>query len=362
MIKYEDLYKSNEPFIGEIKDAINEVVDSGWFVLGKAVENFEKQFSSYHGCLSTIGVASGLDALTIGIQALELKKGSEVIVPSNTYIATIMSIMENGCVPVLVEPDIGTYNISPSGIEAAVTDRTSAIVVVHLYGKVCEMDSILKIAQDKNLRVIEDCAQAHGAKFNGKLAGTFGDIGAFSFYPTKNLGAMGDAGAIICKDLEVAKKVRAIRNYGSERKYFNKYIGKNSRLDEIQAAILTVKLKRLDQITEHKRKLASLYHENLSENFILPKKNNSFYDVFHIFNVRHERRDELKKYLSDNGIETEIHYPVAPVNQEAMKSLFEGVKTPIAEEIHRTTLSLPISFCHKEEDIKHVITVMNKFI
>jgi len=361
MIKYEDLYKSNESFLAEIRENVIEVINSGWYILGSAVKKFEKEFADFHGNGEAIGVASGLDALTIGLRALDLPEGSEVIVPSNTYIATILSIVQNNLKPVLVEPEIDTYNISADEIKKSITHNTSAILMVHLYGKISEMDKIMEIANNHNLKVIEDCAQAHGAMLDNKKAGTFGDIGAFSFYPTKNLGAMGDAGAILCRDRALAEKIRSLRNYGSAKKYYNKYIGYNSRLDEIQAAILSVKLKYLNTINNHKRELANLYFEKLKDDFILPRRHERYFDVFHIFNIRHPERDRLKIYLSERKIMTEVHYPVAPNNQEALKEFFYGMNFPIAEEIHQTTLSLPISYAHNKAEIEKVIEAINRF-
>lgn len=361
MIKYEDLSLLNKPFEEEIKREIDKIISSGWYILGESVRNFEKEFSTYHSSGETIGVASGLDALILGLRALDLPKGSEILVPSNTYIATILAILQNGLTPILVEPDLATYNISPEEIEKSLTSKTKGILVVHLYGKACEMDRIMEIANDHNLKVIEDCAQAHGAMLDNKKVGTFGDIGAFSFYPTKNLGAMGDAGAILCRNEELAEKIRALRNYGSHQKYYNKYVGYNSRLDEIQAAILSVKLKYLDKITAHKRELAEIYFKNLNGNFIIPVNNQRYLDVFHIFNIRHPERDKLKAYLLKNEIITEIHYPIPPTEQEATKEIFTNVEIPISLEIHKTTLSLPISYAHSKGDIERVIQILNKF-
>lgn len=360
MIDYENLRKANEPFFEEYKKSFNAVLESGWFILGTAVKNFEEEFALYSGNKHCIGVANGLDALMLCLRALEFERGSEVIVPSNTYIATILSVMQCGHIPVLVEPDIHTYNIDPRKIEEALTPKTCAIMVVHLYGKSCEMDPIAAIAKKHNLALIEDCAQSHGAAYKGKMTGTFG-YGAFSFYPTKNLGCLGDGGAVTTDDEGFAKKIRMLRNYGSEKKYYNEVVGYNSRLDEVQAGFLSVKLKHLNAITEHKRQLASLYHQGLKNDFIKPQVHPNFFDVFHIYNVRHPKRDELKEYLQKNGIKTEIHYPVAPHKQQAMNGVLMKQNFPISEEIHATTLSLPISFCHTESDVQRVIDVMNKF-
>jgi dTDP-4-amino-4,6-dideoxygalactose transaminase len=360
MIEYENLNKVNKPYFAEFNRAFNEVLESGWFILGSNVEEFEKEFAAYNGVKYCAGLASGLDALTISLLALDLPKGSEVIVPSNTYIATILSIIQSGHKPVLAEPDISTYNISPANIEKAVTKNTRAVMVVHLYGKPCEMDPISDICKMHNLFLIEDCAQAHGAEYKGRKTGTFGDISAFSFYPTKNLGCLGDGGAVVTNNPDLYKKVKMIRNYGSEKKYYNEYPGMNSRLDEIQAAFLTIKLKDLDRINKHKRTLAALYFSGISENFIKPVREKDFYDVYHIFNIRHKKRDELKKYLLEKNIKTEIHYPLPPHKQNAFKHM-NSMSFPVSEEIHQTTLSLPVSVFHTIDDIQVVIDAINSF-
>jgi dTDP-4-amino-4,6-dideoxygalactose transaminase len=359
MIEYENLKKVNEPYLKELHEAFQQVLESGWFILGKNVEEFEREFASYNNVKYCAGVASGLDALTISLLTLNLPKGSEIIVPSNTYIATILSIIHSGNIPVLSEPDPRTCNIDPNWIEDAITSRTRAILVVHLYGKPCDMDPIIEICRQKNLFLVEDCAQAHGAEYKGKKTGSFGNISAFSFYPTKNLGCLGDGGAVLTNDHDLYKKAVMLRNYGSERKYHNEYIGLNSRLDEMQAAFLRVKLKDLDRINAHKKKLAGIYLEGIRKDIILPSIDRGFADVYHIFNVRHSKRDELKKYLADNGIKTEIHYPVPPHRQKAL-DFMKHLKFPISEEIHTTTLSLPISSAHSEDEINKVTEVLNK--
>ena len=351
MIEYENLKYLNQPFFLSFEKAFKEVLESGWYILGKNVDDFEEQYAAYCESRFCVGVANGLDALYLALKVLDLPKGSEIIVPSNTYIATILSIVQNGFKPILVEPDLETYNIDPELISKKITSKTKAIMVVHLYGKVCEMDKILDIASHYNLKVIEDCAQSHGAKFKNKSSGSFGDINAHSFYPTKNLGALADAGAVTTNSSEYAGKIKTMRNYGSNTKYFNEVIGVNSRLDEIQAAFLKVKLKAINDITEHKRKLAKLYLDGLSDKFIKPAVHKDFFDVYHIFNVRHENRNELKNYLLENGVKTEIHYPIAPNRQIAMNGILDKQITPIANEIHNTTLSLPISYFHTESDI-----------
>jgi dTDP-4-amino-4,6-dideoxygalactose transaminase len=361
MVEYENLAKLNAPFFADFQKSFKETLENGWYILGKKVTDFENEFSAYCNINHCIGVANGLDALIMALRVFSFSEGDEVIVPSNTYIATILAIVHNKLKPVLVEPEISTYNIAPDKIEEKITARTRAILVVHLYGKVCNMDPIISLAEKYNLKIVEDCAQAHGATFKNKKAGTFGDFGAFSFYPTKNLGAIGDGGALTTRDENLATQIRILRNYGSQVKYYNEEVGFNSRLDEIQAAFLSVKLRYLDKINEHKRKLASIYLKELKTDFIKPVLDKNYNDVYHIFNIRHPNRDKLKSYLSDKGIKTEIHYPVEPNKQKAMKGILGKQETPIAEEIHNTTLSLPISFFHKEEDILEVVDAMNKF-
>jgi dTDP-4-amino-4,6-dideoxygalactose transaminase len=360
MIEYENLFKVNQPFMEEYKKSFELVMNSGWFVLGKNVERFEMEFAGYNNVKYCTGVASGLDALIISLKALDIPYGSEIIVPSNTYIATILSVIHSGFKPVLVEPEITTYNIDPQHIEDSVTDRTRAIVVVHLYGKPCDMDPILEICKRKNLYLIEDCAQSHGAEYKGIKTGCFGDLAAFSFYPTKNLGCLGDGGAVITNNDIYNRKIRMLRNYGSEKKYLNEYIGFNSRLDEIQASFLSIKLKYLDNINKHKRKLAKLYLDGISGRFILPVTDPDRFDVYHIFNIRHARRDELREYLSGKGVKTEIHYPVPPHLQKALYGMFSG-NFPVSEEIHKTTLSLPVSSFHTEDDIAFIIEMINGY-
>lgn len=361
MIEYENLSKLNQSFFPQFRETFASVMEGGWYILGTAVRQFEKDFSQYCGTRFCSGVANGLDALILALKSYEFEPGDEVIVPSNTYIATILSILQNQLRPVLVEPDIQTYNIDPARIEEKITSKTKAIMVVHLYGKLCQMDKIMAIARKHNLKVIEDCAQAHGATLNGIKAGNWGDFGAFSFYPTKNLGAIGDAGAVTTNDESLYDRINTLRNYGSRIKYQNELVGYNSRLDEIQAAFLSVKLKRLDEITAHKRALAQLYHDGLKADFIKPAVQPGFIDVYHIYNIRHDKRDALREYLLKNEIKTEIHYPISPNKQVAMKGILDDQDSPISEEIHRTTLSLPISFYHSPGEIEKVIDVMNRF-
>jgi len=361
IIEYESLGKTNSGFEQEYFSAFKEVMQSGWYILGKQVADFEKAFANYCGTSYCIGVASGLDAIILSLRALDLPDDAEVIVPSNTYIASILGVINAGYQPVLVEPDLATYNIDPEKIEEAITHKTKAILVVHLYGKMCDMTKISLIAQKYGLKVVEDCAQAHGAIHCGIKAGNWSDAGAFSFYPTKNLGALGDAGAITTNDPILAEKLMCLRNYGSERKYENKYIGFNSRLDEIQAAFLIQKLKKLDDINAHKRALAQLYLSGIDDRFIKPSIQPWNFDVFHIFNIRCKKRDELKKYLMEKGIKTDIHYPVSPNNQVAYRKILGLKKYPLSEEIHSTTLSLPIARFHTAEEVEYITGCLNQF-
>jgi len=361
MVTYENLRILNAEFEIVFKEKFSQFLTKGWYVLGNEVSEFEKSFAEYCGAKYCIGLANGLDALELGLNIFDFPDKSEIIVPSNTYIASILSIINAGHIPVLVEPDILTYNIDSSLIEAKITNKTRAILVVHLYGQMAKMDDICAIARKYDLEIIEDCAQAHGAKYKDKFAGTFGNIGAYSFYPTKNLGALGDAGAIITSNEGLYLRLKAMRNYGSEKKYYNQFIGRNSRLDELQATFLNVKLPALNKINDYKRNLAQIYNSKLTSSVIKPVEDTSNHHVYHIYNIRSIYRDELKSYLLENGINTEIHYPLSPNNQEGYKTYFERQSFPISEEIHATTLSLPISYSTTEEDVYYVVEKINKF-
>lgn len=361
MIEYENLSKLNKPFFSEYEHQFKTTLESGWYILGNQVLEFEKEFAKYCRTQYCTGVASGLDALILALKAFDFAKGRQVILPSNTYIATILAAIQAGLEPVLVEPDKNTYNIDPERIKEAITKKTVAVVVVHLYGKCCEMDKIIQICKENNLKLIEDVAQAHGAEFKGQRAGSFGNFGAFSFYPTKNLGALGDGGSLNTNDEALNDKIRSLRNYGSKIKYVNEIIGYNSRLDEVQATFLKIKLRKLDEINAHKRSLARIYHNNLKSDFIKPVEHPDYFDVYHIFNIRHPKRDQLRDYLLKNEIKTEIHYPIAPHKQLAMKGILDHGTFPISEEIHSTTLSLPISYFHTPEEIYRVTETLNKF-
>lgn len=361
IIPYENLAKLNKEFEPAFEKSFKKFLSVGWYILGEEVKRFEDNFANYCGANYCVGVANGLDALELGISVFDFPKASEIIVPSNTYIATILAIINTGNIPVLVEPDIQTYNINADLIESKITNKTKAIMVVHLYGQAAQMDKIVAIANKYNLEIIEDCAQAHGATFNNKHVGTFGNIGAFSFYPTKNLGALADAGAIITSNEELYQKLKALRNYGSDKKYYNKYIGRNSRLDELQATFLNDKLPHLNKINIHKRKLADIYNHQLTDKVIKPIEHTCNYHVYHIYNIRTNERDALKNYLLNNNIHTEIHYPVPPNKQEGYLHFFTNSNYPISEEIHTTTLSLPISYANSESEIKRVVSVINQY-
>ena len=361
MIKFLDLERVNNRFRTEIDARFKAILDKGWYLQGEENEKFSTNFAKYCGTKYCLGVANGLDALNLIIKAYGFGAGDEIIVPANTYIASILAISENGCTPVLVEPDINTYNINPDLIEEKITDKTKAIMVVHLYGQAVELEKIWALAKKYNLKIIEDSAQAHGAFYQGKRVGNLGDASGFSFYPGKNLGCMGDGGAITTNDKDLYEKVKAIANYGSDRKYHHIYKGVNSRLDEIQAAVLDVKLKYLDSDNARRREISKYYRENIKNpKIILPQVYDEISHVWHIFAVRTENRDEFQKYLDSKGIQTLIHYPTPPQNQSAYKE-WENESYPISEEIHRTILSLPISTVLTDEEFQKVVEVINDY-
>ena len=363
MIPFLDLKKINAQYGNELKEACARVIDTGWYVLGEECAEFEQQFANYCGTEYCIGVANGLDALILILRGyIELgviKKGDEVIVPSNTYIASILAISENGLIPVLVEPDIQTFNLDPGLIEQAITAKTKAILAVHLYGQAARMDDIKTVAKKYSLKVIEDCAQAHGALYNGKKVGGLGDAAGFSFYPGKNLGALGDAGAITTNDSALTDVIAALRNYGSREKYQNMYKGVNSRLDEIQAAMLNVKLKYLDNEITIRKNIANYYVENIkNKNVILPFIDT--YSVWHLFVIKTNKREQLKDYLLDFGVQIIIHYPIAPHKQKAYEE-WNNQHFPISEQIHDQVLSLPISSVQSWENTKTIAKLINEF-
>ncbi|MEE9903262.1 MAG: DegT/DnrJ/EryC1/StrS family aminotransferase [Acinetobacter haemolyticus] len=369
MIPFLDLKNINQQYREELITACTRVIDSGWYIGGKELESFEKNFAEYCGTQFAIGVANGLDALILTLRAWrelgKLKDGDEVIVPSNTYIASILAITANNLTPVLVEPNIATYNIDPIKIKEAITAKTKVILPVHLYGQLAEMPEIMQIAKQHNLLVLEDSAQSHGAQIQGKKAGNWGDASGFSFYPGKNLGALGDAGAVTTNDAELATMLKALRNYGSHEKYKNLVPGVNSRLDEIQAALLDVKLKYLDQETQHRRYIASLYLNGIKNPLIqLPlsevNAENNEQHVWHLFVIRTEQREALQQYLLNHGIQTLIHYPIPPHKQQAYKE-WNSLSYPISEQIHREVLSLPMGPTLSIVDAERVVTLCNQF-
>lgn len=359
MISFLNLKEINNRFRTEIDARIKTILDKGWYVLGKQNSAFETHFAAYIGAKHAIGCANGLDALRLIIQAYGFGPGDEIIVPANTYIASILAISQNGCTPILVEPDIHTYNINPDLIEEKITSHTKAIMPVHLYGQAVQMEKIWALAQKYNLKIIEDAAQAHGAVYQGRRTGNLGDAAGFSFYPGKNLGALGDGGAITTNDDDLAAKIRALRNYGSDRKYHHIYKGLNSRLDELQAAVLDVKLPYLDTDNQRRREIAAYYREHIKNpSIILPHTYDENAHVWHIFPIRTSKRDELQQYLNQHGIETLIHYPTPPHKQLAYRE-WENLSLPVTEEIHRTELSLPISPVMTDDEVKKITEVIN---
>ncbi|OWK74520.1 aminotransferase [Flavobacteriaceae bacterium JJC] len=366
MIKFLDLQKINLQYQEEIETKLLEVIRSGWYLMGDQVKSFEENLSQYIGVNNAIGVANGLDALRLIFKAyLELgylKVGDEVIVPANTYIASILAITDNRLKPVFAEPSIASYNLDISKIEALITPKTKAIMVVHLYGQVCWSEQLEALAKKYQLKIIEDNAQAIGAELNGIKTGNLGDAAGFSFYPGKNLGALGDGGAVTCKDPLLAKTIRALANYGSEEKYINKYQGLNSRLDELQAAVLDVKLKYIDADNEKRRKIAEKYSAEITNPKIIlpPLPADSKAHVWHLFVIRTPKREQLQNYLSENGIQTLIHYPVPPHKQKAYK-YYNHLSFPVTENIHEEVLSLPMSPVMSDDEVEKVIEIINQF-
>jgi dTDP-4-amino-4,6-dideoxygalactose transaminase len=366
MIKFLDLQKINLAHQEEIEVRLLNTFRSGWYLLGNEVKQFEANLSKYLGTQHVIGVANGLDALRLILRAyMELgvmQKGDEIIVPSNTYIASVLAISDNGLVPVLVEPDETTYNIDISKIENAITSKTKGILIVHLYGRVVFSDQLKDIANRLNLKIIEDNAQAIGAQWRGARAGNLGDASGFSFYPGKNLGALGDAGAVSTNDEALARTIRALANYGSNQKYINIYQGLNSRLDEIQAAVLDVKLKYIDAENEIRRAIAKRYIQEIeNDKIILPEMPQDEQEhVWHLFVIRTANRAELQNYLTENGIQTLIHYPIPPHQQEAYKE-YNSLSFPITEKIHSEVLSMPISPVMEEVEVNKIIEMLNKY-
>jgi len=371
MIKFLDLKKINDSFEPQLLNSIRRVLNSGWYLLGEEVNAFESEYATYIGTKHCIGVANGLDALRLILRAYieigEMKEEDEIIVPANTYIASILAITDNRLVPVLVEPDINTYNIDPFKIEEKITSRTKGMMIVHLYGQNAMHPEIKRLTKKYNLKLIEDNAQAQGCYFGDKRTGSLGDAAGNSFYPGKNLGGLGDAGAVTTDDDELADVIRTIANYGSKVKYQNLYKGLNSRLDEIQAAILRVKIPRLDYDNQRRREIAQYYLDHISNpEIILPGTLNAkrvtlnLSHVWHLFIIRTTNRDKLQKYLTDNGIQTMIHYPIPPHKQNAYRE-WAQINLPITEKIHNQVLSLPISPVMDEEDAKKAVQVLNAY-
>lgn len=365
MIPFLDLKSINTQYAEELKKACSKVIDSGWYIMGSELTAFEQEFAAYCGTKYAIGVANGLDALTLVLRAWKalgrLKAGDEVIVQANTYIASILAITENDLVPVLVEPDPATFNLASATVAAAITPNTKAILPVHLYGQLSPMPDLLAIARKHNLLVLEDCAQAHGAEIQGKRAGNWGDAAGFSFYPGKNLGALGDGGAITTNHEELAQTIKALRNYGSHKKYENLYKGVNSRLDEIQAAMLRVKLPYLEAETIRRQHIAQTYRSGIMNPLVtLPNVIDELAHVWHLFVVRCEKREALQAYLAEKGIQTLIHYPVAPHKQQAY-SQWNSISLPLTEEIHQQVLSLPLDPTMSDESVAKVISAVNGF-
>lgn len=365
MVEFLNLKRINNQYRDELLQVCSRVIDSGWYIMGEEVKAFEKEFAAYCGSKYAIGVANGLDALYLVLKAWKelgkLKDGDEVLVQGNTYIASVLAITNNNLVPVLVEPDSGTFNLSALNIRSRITPRTKVILPVHLYGLISPMDEIMSIAKEFDLLVLEDCAQAHGAISRDKKAGNWGHAAGFSFYPGKNLGAIGDAGAITTSDEELANSLLALRNYGSHIKYQNIYQGVNSRLDEIQAAILRVKLPHLDKDNSRRAEIASKYISEISnEHVILPVTSNAKEHVWHLFVIKTNVRQELQKYLTNNGIQTMIHYPIPPHKQQAYQG-FNNISLPLTENIHETVLSLPIDPSMEDSAVNEVIKFVNAF-
>lgn len=371
-IQFLDLQKINNNHRLEFDEAVKKVLDSGWYIMGNALQEFEKNFASFCGVRNCIGVSNGLDALILILRAYiemgKMQEGDEVIVPANTYIATILAISHSNFKPILVEPDILTYNIDPEKIEENITEKTKAIIPVHLYGQCANMDAINTLAKKYSLKVIEDSAQAHGALYKNIRTGNLGDASGFSFYPGKNLGAFGDGGAVTTNDDNLAEVMNAFRNYGSHKKYYNLYKGFNNRLDEMQAAVLDVKLKYLDKENERRREIAKFYCKNINnERIILPideselsiQDNNSH--VWHLFVIRVAERDRLQRYLNDNGIQTVIHYPVPPHKQPAFKE-WNNWSFPITERIHNEVLSLPIGSHLSNDELQLIVEKINTYV
>lgn len=360
MISFLDLKRLNDRYRENLLSATSRVALSGWYILGQEGLAFEQEFARYVGAEHCVGVANGLEALTLTLKAWHFPAESEVLVASNAYIASILAITQAGLTPVLVEPDPTTYNLDPTRLEAAITSRTRAILPVHLYGRCCDMEPINALAAHYGLKVLEDAAQAHGAVYRGKQAGNLGDAAGFSFYPTKNLGALGDAGAITTNDAELAEQLRFWRNYGSGKKYVNDLPGHNSRLDEMQAAILSAKLPHLDADNARRRAIARYYLANLHQpELTLPPTDQPDDDCWHLFVVRHPQRDAFRAYLLQQGIQTDVHYPIPPHRQKAYAQ-FAELHLPLADQLHREVVSLPLNPVLTDAEVEQIVQTINQ--
>lgn len=363
-VPYVSFEKMHTEIEGKIKDKFSELYDNNIFIMGKELEAFEQEYANFCEAGYAIGCGNGLDALYLILQAMGIGEGDEVIVPSNTFIATALAVSYAGAKPVLVEPREDTYTINPELIEEKITDKTKAIIAVHLYGRTADMDPIIEIAKKYKLKVIEDAAQAHGARYKGRMAGSLGDAAGFSFYPGKNLGALGDGGAVVTKDVELAKKIRMLRNYGSEKKYVHVYQGNNSRLDEMQAAFLRIKLRELNHWNEERNRIAEKYISKIKNPLVkLPMEGNEeYYCVWHLFVLYCEERDELEQYLNKHGIGTNIHYPIPIHLQESYQELgFHEGDFPLTERLAKSVLSIPMFYGMEEKEIEYVIDTINAY-
>jgi dTDP-4-amino-4,6-dideoxygalactose transaminase len=361
MIPYEDLSIVNASYRKVLAARFDEIVQRGRFILDQEVELFEQEFASYVGCSFGIGTGSGYDALGILLRSFGLTPGGEVIVPSNTCMPTVLAVLNAGLRPVLVEPDLRTYNLDPLLTARAITGQTVAIVAVHLYGTCAPMDELCVVAENAGIPIVEDCAQAHGASLSGRMTGSWGAAAAFSFYPTKNLGALGDGGMVVTQSADMAAKVKAWRCYGETERDTHVYPGVNSRLDELQAAFLRIKLRDLDRMLSHRWTIADIYDAGLGPDFIRPLRRQGYTDANHIYAIRHPERDRLREHLTKHGVQTKIHYPVPPYRHPALASVLSGTEFPIADEISRTIVSLPVSTAIDVNQAEEVVRILNLF-
>lgn len=362
MIEYENLATLNAVYRDELTAAFESVLDSGRFLFGPQLTAFEREFADFCRVPHVIGVANGTDALTLILRSLDTGRGGKVVVASNAYIACYMAIVDAGLVPVPVEPDPATYNIDPAAVREAVTDDTVAIMAVHMYGRPCDMAPLVDLSKETGIPLIEDCAQAHGATYRGRTVGSFGYAAAFSFFPTKNLGGLGDGGAVATPSPDVDTRIRRLAFYGFEERNFSQEVGVNSRLDEVQAAFLRIKLRHLPSVIDHKRALAGIYDDELSDAWRKPAPEHDLSGVYHIYPVRHPERDRMRAALHDAGVQTSVHYPLAPHQQPALKHMLAGKSYPISEGIHREIFSLPVSCIHSADDVRRVASTLNALL